>query len=318
MFYVSFKNKKYPIAAGQSVLDALLEQQEELNFFCKSGLCQSCIMEFCEGSPPSASQAGLSEAEKTLKKFLPCVCYPNEDITIKKTDTSIQKYSAIIKDKKVINNEFIILKLHKPKDYQFYPGQYLNIYKSEKLLRSYSIASLCDHTNEIELHIKHYLNGSISNWIFSEKSIGDTIELSSALGSCFYTADAQNKPLLLLGVSTGVAPLLGICRQAIFAKHTQPIIFIQGGATEKDLYAHEYLQELTQRHNQFNLYSCCLSNEYNSNILDFVDKNYANLENWKVYICGSPAFVKAAQELVFLMGAHSNDIHCDSFIFQNK
>ncbi|MGY3804700.1 2Fe-2S iron-sulfur cluster binding domain-containing protein [Pigmentibacter ruber] len=315
---IKFNSKNYNISPDQSVLDLLILNNEEVNYFCKSGLCQSCMMEFNEGTPPQKSQMGLSEADKLQKKFLPCLCFPEDDISIKKCNEENKKYPAKILAKEIINNEIIILKLKKPNNYSFYPGQYLNIYKDNKCLRSYSIASLCDEKNEIELHIKHFFQGEMSNWIFTHLKDGDEINISRALGNCFFTPEARNKPLLFLGVSTGVAPLLGICRQAISANHNEKIHFIQGGKNKNSLYADEFLHNLKLMHNNFSLFSCCLENNENNNILKYVEENYLNLENWKVYICGDPNFVDSAKELVFLQGAHSDDIHSDSFLFINK
>ncbi|WGL59999.1 2Fe-2S iron-sulfur cluster binding domain-containing protein [Pigmentibacter sp. JX0631] len=315
---VKFNSNNYQISPEQSVLDLLIQNNEDINYFCKSGLCQSCILEFNTGTPPQKSQIGLSEADKLQKKFLSCLCFPEEDISIKKCGEESKKYSTKILQKKLINNEVILLKLEKPKDYSFYPGQFLNIYKDTNCLRSYSIANLCDDKNEIELHIKHFLTGEMSNWIFNELNVGNEIYISQALGSCFFTSDALNKPMLFLGISTGVAPLLGICRQAIFQNHQKAIHFVQGGVNEKSLYANNFLNELKLIHNDFNLFSCCLNSAKNSNVLNFIEENYVDLENWKVYICGDSTFVKAAKELVFLQGANSQDIHSDSFLFKNN
>ncbi len=313
MIYVSYNGKNILIQPKQSVLDALLNNNEKINYSCKNGLCQSCIMEIENGNIPEISQKGLTSAEKMQDKFLPCICFPTENISIKKPNTTKNWFATEIISKQIINNEVIILKLKKPNAYHFHPGQYLNILKNDSCIRTYSIANLCDDSSEIELHIKLYPKGQMSYWLFHELTIGNTIQITEAIGTCFYTKAVENKPLLLLGVGTGVAPLIGISKQAISSRHNHPIHFVQAGANELSLYANDILSHLKTQTVHFNLHTCYLTHKENNNILDYVTKTFSSLENWAIYVCGQPQFVKEAKELTFLLGAHANDIHSDSF-----
>lgn len=315
MTYVTYKDKKIFIQPKQSVLDALLNNGEKINHFCKNGLCQNCIMEIEHGNIPEISQQGLTPAEKIQNKFLPCICFPREDLGIKQTNTIKKWFACEIINKNIIQNEFIILNIKKPVDYKFFPGQYLNILKNESCIRTYSIANLCETSNELELHIKVYPNGEMSYWIFHELTEGNTIHISNAMGNCFYMNEAKHKPLLLLGVGTGVAPLIGICRQAIFSNHNYPIHFIQAGANKNALYANDILNNLKKQSKHFNLHSCHLDHIENNNVLEYINKTFNNLENWEVYICGQPKFVNEAKEITFLLGADANAIHSDSFFY---
>lgn len=56
--------------------------------------------------------------------------------------------------------------------------------------------------------------------------------------------------MILAGTSTGLAPLLAIVRDALEKKHPGKIDLLHGGITEKDIYYHDYLIDLTKSHSK--------------------------------------------------------------------
>ncbi|WP_186648110.1 FAD-binding oxidoreductase [Fluviispira vulneris] len=318
MVAIIYNGNNYQLKEQQTVLDCLLENNESIPYFCKSGLCQSCTMEIEQGDIPLNSQLGLSEAEKMQAHFLPCLSKPTQDIFIKNCNDSKKKFECIVQEKIILATGIIILKIKHPLDYHFFPGQYVNIIKPTGEMRCYSIASLHSEICEIELHIKLYEQGKLTEWLFNEIHIGDSLFISEALGQCFYSKEAREKKLLLIGVGTGLAPLIGIARQALFENHLNEIHLIQGGLNKHSLYANQILCELSLNNKNFNVHTCILQDEDNpentNDICSYVEEYFPDLTNWKVYICGNNDFVNKTQELVFLSGADGANIHSDIFV----
>lgn len=67
---------------GETVLDACLRQGISMPFSCRDGACHACKQVAVTGDIPADAQRGLSDAEKEVGCFLPCVCVPSSDMRI--------------------------------------------------------------------------------------------------------------------------------------------------------------------------------------------------------------------------------------------
>lgn len=72
----------------QSVLDCLTAQGVTLHFSCRNGLCQTCMMQAISGHVPEKAKAWTNETLAAKNYFLPCVCYPQEDIEVALPDVA--------------------------------------------------------------------------------------------------------------------------------------------------------------------------------------------------------------------------------------
>src|SRR5262245_65974977 len=90
-----FEGKDYSLAEGESVLDCLLRHGVQVNSLCRSGSCQSCLLQSTAGAVPPAAQAGLKDSWKQQGYFLACICRPREDLVVARCDAAAP-YSAIV------------------------------------------------------------------------------------------------------------------------------------------------------------------------------------------------------------------------------
>src|ERR1019366_8347798 len=72
--------------------------------------------------------------------------------------------------------------------FDFRPGQFVNVTRSDGLARSYSLANTFDDTaaGDLRLHVRKMPDGKMSEWFHQQALVGDTIEVSGPLGDCFY------------------------------------------------------------------------------------------------------------------------------------
>lgn len=316
MSKITFDNKTYALANGQSVLERLLEAGHELPHSCKSGVCQTCKMQ-ADGAVPAKAQAGLKDTEKAQGFFLPCICYPTEPLQIRRPAQEQPRYHSLVRAKSRLNDEVIRLRLSLPETFHFHGGQYLTLWQDKMLGRSYSIASLPDD-GHVELHVRRVAGGKVSNWVHDTLSPGDTVELSAAIGNCFYTPDNPDRPLLLVGTSTGLAPLLGIMRTALAQGHGGPIHLLHGALHADSLYYREELASLAARHPQVTYQAFALDG--GDETLDRRPIETAALglsqsfSAWRCYLCGAPALVNGLRKRLFLAGAPLAQIYADAFL----
>lgn len=84
MTKIIYDDQRVDIFPEESVLDALIRLDKSPNFQCKKGVCQSCIMQLEAGKVPQRAKENLLFKYQEKGFFLACLCYPEEDIIIKK------------------------------------------------------------------------------------------------------------------------------------------------------------------------------------------------------------------------------------------
>ncbi|BCX88763.1 CDP-4-dehydro-6-deoxyglucose reductase, E3 [Methylomarinovum tepidoasis] len=310
-------DRVYHLDPGETVLDCLLRHQEEVDYGCRAGVCQSCLLQ-AEEPVPASAQTGLKDTLKRQRYFLACSYRPETDLHIR--IPARERFSTEVIAHHRLTPEIVRLRLAVPAAFSYRPGQYVNLFHQGQV-RSYSLASLPGEPF-LEFHIRRVPGGLFSTWIFEALHPGDTVQIGPALGECFYTPEAAEQPLLLIGTGSGLAPLYGILRDALEQGHREAIYLYHGSSTLSGLYLQEALQALACDYSQFH-YVPCLSRtpvpdgirHGRASALALAD--HPQLENWRIYLCGNPEMVRSAQRRCFLAGASMQAIHADPFLSAN-
>ncbi|MEE9253411.1 MAG: FAD-binding oxidoreductase [Pseudomonadales bacterium] len=200
----------------------------------------------------------------------------------------------------------------------YHPGQFLNLRRSDGVVRSYSIASVPRLLEPIELHIERQPGGRFSSWVFESLCAGEVVDFQGPNGSCFYVPGRPDTPMLLVGTGTGLAPLIGIARDALHDGHRGPIHLYHGSRSSAGLYLRDWLSREADRHSNLH-YVPCLSGKTAANGCragradDNALADFPDLTDWRVYLCGYPPMVHGMREKAYLAGASLGDIYADAF-----
>ena len=304
---------------GESVLNALLRKGVDVPYGCLTGVCQSCIMKTEHSVVPKAAQKGLREVQKQQGYFLSCCCKPTEPMVVSLSNQYKKEQTTVI-DKKMLTPNIVRLRVKKVICYR--PGQYMTLWKGSDTARSYSLASHPTQDDYIEFHIRIYQDGIFSPWAANELKVGDKIEIQGPMGDCFYTSTDKTQTLFLSGLGTGLAPLYGIARDALFRGHSGKIVMLVGAKTDKGLYYQKELADLQSQFTNFEVrYSVqeiqpefAATNSRESDIYATTKMLMPDFSNVKVYLCGAQSFVAKMRKQCFLSGANMGDIHSDIFL----
>jgi len=321
---ITYKNATYDCLDTETVLETLLRHKINVSYSCSIGICQSCLLKTSSNAIPERAQLGLNKALIQQNYFLPCVCKPAQDFEIIESKEHEIFLDSLVLEKNWLSKDICQLILERPDNLQYHPGQFINIRNDDLLTRSYSIAS-GPQSDRIELHIKHLQNGQMSNWLCSKLNPGDTIELQGANGVSYYDVATPQQNMLLVGTGTGLAPLLGIVRDALANNHQGDIHIYHGSRYCDGLYLIEMMRELEQTHANIHYYPCIsssnplLNNEkkipgcIHERADDYAIKNNQSLQNWKIYLTGHPTMVSKVKAKAYIAGALLTDIHVDPF-----
>ncbi len=316
---IRFEGQDYFCAEDETLLDSLARHGVMLPSSCKAGSCQTCLTRALKGTPPAAAQQGIKDTMAAQGYFLACMCKPVEDMEIGLASVS-PRYAAKVLAKDELNASVMRLRMDCPDGFSYRAGQFINLTRaSDDLTRSYSLASVPDD-DFLELQIKRVPDGRMSNWLFDEVGVGDEMAFFGPSGDSFYMAGNPERPLLLAGAGTGLAPLYGILRDALATGHSGPIHLFHASLATAGLYLIDELRALAGAHDNLYYTPCVLHGDapaggLQGNIVDIPARELGSLSGYGVYLCGDPPIVNALRQKTFLAGASMQDIHSDPFVF---
>jgi NAD(P)H-flavin reductase len=318
---IFYAGKFYDLENGETVLDGLSRRGLDLPHSCKSGICQSCLMQAVSGAIPEAAQTGLTSGYKKQNLFLACQCRPAEDMDIRLPGEAGLDVPVSIQSMEMLNHNVMRLVLKAAEEFSCEPGQYLSLINGQGVARSYSVANDPGKDGYIALHIRFIKDGKMSGWLENEAELGNALNIRGPAGNCFYTKeDSDDYPLVLAGTGTGLAPLFGILNRALEGRHKGDIHLYHGALRREDLYYVDELRALSERHDRFHYTPCVLNGREGTfykagNIEDIVMSALPeNKSQTRLFLCGAPEMVNSLKKKAFLSGLASKHIFADAFL----
>lgn len=313
-----FKNQSYTLAADESVLHCILRHGVDYPHSCQAGICQSCLIKARDGVIEPAWQEGLPDTLKAQGYFLSCLAKPTSHIDLDSPDVAECDAEARILGLERLTYNVIRLTLSVESPANWIPGQYLSFINSKQLIRSYSIANVPAQDGYIELHIKLYEHGAMSQWLRESAIVDMAVRLRGPFGKCYYhNPDKRPFAMLLAGTGTGLAPLIAIIKSALVQGHDGTITLVHGGRIDEDIYYTEELETLAALFENFHYAPCVLSSQGRYAEASVEQSMLTYLKEPKttqVYICGPEETSKKLKTGVFLAGVPSKNIFSDSFL----
>lgn len=312
----TFEFENHVIAAedGDTVLSALLRAGHTVENRCRAGACQACLLR--SSNPPKSAQNGIDETLSELGAFLSCQAKPSEIEKVERLDDSaIPTFCGELAETKLVSQDVLWVRLEVP-GFQGKPGRFVRLRHQSGVERPYSLAAPAwSDPNTVEFHVRLIPGGEMSS-ILANAGPGEQFEIVGPLGKCCYKGHPE-ATLLLIGSGTGLAPLYAIVTDALSKSHVGPIFLYHGAAVAEGLYYQDELRELAAKAPNFKYVPCADSGAAEEvrvgSPLDAALADHPEMDGYKVFLCGHPALVKAAQKKCFLWGASLADIAADAF-----
>jgi len=315
------QNRDIHSREAENVLDALLRQGINIPFSCRSGVCHVCVQQCKHGDISSVAQKGLAPSLVKEGYFLACQCTPMGDMHIAAPSGLFQ--TTLVHSKEMLSPYVCRILLEPPADFIYKAGQFINLRRPDGVTRSYSLASLPSEDYFLELHVQRQNGGIMSNWLIDDLKAGDGVDIQNAEGSCHYQSSAADYPLLLIGTGTGMAPLIGVVRDALYHHHQHEIHLYHGGRNTDRFYLHDQLRQLELAHSNFHYHECisgnssAVENAFAGRAHEVAFTRHQNVHHWKVYLAGLAEMVDSGTLLSAKHGAAPHDIHSDAFTLRD-
>lgn len=213
------------------------------------------------------------------------------------------------------------IELPETPNFIFKPGQFVTIdlpihEQRNKRWRSYSIASMPDGTNVIELLIVYLEGGAGTHYFFNEVKEGTELTLRGPHG-IFVLPEQLDKNLFLICTGTGIAPFRSM---AHYIHHHnvahQDVHLIFGCRTKQDLLYADEMQKLETEISGFKYHPTLSREDWEGN-KGYVHAIYEVLCEQRppaiFMLCGWRNMIDDAKQKIMAMGYDKKNIHLELY-----
>ena len=317
---------------NETVLDAALRDNRIFPYGCRNGVCGACKSTLVKGTVDYGDYEdfALPDDEKEQGKVLLCQAIPLEDIEIDVEEimigTSIQIKMLpcrVGRLEKVASDVVrVFLNLPKTQEFNFIPGQYIDIILKDGQRRSFSIANLPENSlNEgLELHIRLVTDGHFTPRVFDSMKERDLLRFEGPFGTYFLQSEPET-PVLMIAGGTGFSPVKGLFEQAMQRDPQQQVHLFWGARDEQDLYMDSLVREWSQTYSNLK-YTPVLSENSSQSwsgetgfVHEAVCRAYDDVSGYDVYASGPPIMVNSVRDSLGQRGLDPDRFFFDSFEF---
>jgi len=309
----------------ETILDAAL--REGLNFphSCKVGGCATCKCKLEKGKVRELTDAAyiLSAEDLDAGYILACQSIPKTDVqvSLNLANAAARQISGkIVAQNRLTENLVeIVIKLNEAMRFQ--PGQYgiLSIADNSDVARPYSFANLPrGEMNEVRFFIKTLEGGKLSNRLYFEDLIDQSVTVEGPLGD--FCLQANNKSALFIATGSGLAPILSILEEIRDKGEHKNAVLLFGAKTQEELYVLDEIKAIAGDWVESFTFVPTLSQELDNTdwqgrrghvtqiISDYVS------DDCEAYLCGSPVMVDDCERELKKLGVSGSQIYADRFL----
>ena len=321
--------KSFDVAAGETILAAARRAGLALPYSCLSGGCGSCKGQIIDGSvaypynPPEA----LSEAERAAGQALLCQAVPANDLRLAIREVEaiagipIRQLAVKVAAKLRLCEDVMELKLlpARRQDFNYLPGQYLDILLPEGKRRAFSIANAPSHGDTLDLHIRRVAGGGFTQYVFDELRLGQVLRIEAPLGT-FVPREGGDRPIVFMAGGTGFAPIKAIVEHLLERRTLRALHIYWGARHVSDLYLEDLCHQWQATHPNLR-YTPVLSeanalerNQYRSGpVHEAVLSDFPDLSRFDVYMSGPPPMIEAGRRAFVAANLPEDRLYYDSF-----
>lgn len=298
--------RRIAAAAGDNLLDALLAAGERVPWSCRSGQCQTCLVQARSEQVSVQAAANLDPERQRDGWLLSCQCSIQQDMDLHLHDPATDGLRAEVVASDYLADRILRLRVQPQKPLRYRPGQHLVLWVSDGIARPYSIASR-PGDRHLEFHIRLHERGAAST-VIEQLTPGSVIYLGAPAGHFHYDPDWQDRPLLMLAKGTGLAPLQAITREALDRGHASQIDLWHWSSQGK-CYLADDLEAWAAQHPRIALH-WHPSEAIDSDLRQLRLASRATM----ALVCGSPAFIEQVRKPLFLAGLPGRQIVDEAFL----
>lgn len=317
-----------PCAGDQTLLDACIQAGVPVPYNCRSGECGECMARLLSGAVrelPGADPAVFTDAHRARGDILTCMCFPRGDVTL---DVPLQSdapairpatFNAMVQRVERLTPTIWGVTVETPWPIAFHAGQCFEwVVPGIAPNRTYSAANRPGQ-DTLDFHVRVYPGGKIGHYV-SQLSAGHALQLTGPFGH-FGLSPNHWRPALCIAGGTGLAPILSALDAAFAAGDARPIRLLYGARAQDELYCQDVIRGWSRAHPTFT-FTPVLSDEPAGSgwagrrglVTRALAEDLGDVFGLEAYVCGPPAMIDAAVDVLEGAGMPREDIRADRFV----
>ncbi|AWB33045.1 NAD(P)H-flavin reductase [Orrella marina] len=316
---------EFESSADSPILDEASRSNITLPYSCKSGRCSTCKCKVLSGTTFALHpETGLTDQEKSAGWILSCVRSAQTDVALEVEELggvilpSVKTFPCRISHLERLAPDVLQVKLRLPPtaDFEFIPGQYVDLIGPNGVRRSYSLANSGMSGKVLELHVRAVNNGVMSDYLFNTAKINDLLRLNGPLGT-FFLRNTADLDLIFLATGTGIAPVKAILeslKDQSLEQQPRSVTVLWGGRSPQDLYLD--VANITQNITFWPVLSRAGTDWKGArgHVQQVLMNLDPDLTNTVVYACGSNVMIDSARGLLIKNGLPLRRFYSDAFV----
>ena len=323
---------EFECSEDESILSAALRQGIGLRYGCKHGGCGTCKAQITDGDVDveEASGFALMEFERDAGVALLCSAYPLEDIVIELENydeaeltsaRAIQEFNSRVHSAAPISPDIwrLLLEIETP-PFEFDAGQFIEVnVTGSQQWRAYSMANAPARGDQVELLIKHIPGGAFSTFMANTVKPGENLRLRGPYGQ--FKLNEGFAPIVMVAGGSGMAPILSMLRHLGEQRSERELVFYYGARTLEDLICDKEIAAATASLKSFTYIPVLSESPPNSGwdretglVTEVIERRANNLRGSEAYLCGPPAMIDAAIDVLKAKGMFGARIKYDKFV----
>jgi NAD(P)H-flavin reductase/ferredoxin len=313
----------------QTLLDSCIQNGIPARYNCRSGECGECIAALLGGEVyemPGADPAIFNDTHRSAGRLLLCMCFPRGDVRLNvpfaEDGPTIRPstINTIVESVERVTPTIHKVRVETPGPVEYRAGQCFEwVVPGIKPNRMYSAANR-PGDSVLDFHVRVYPGGKIGAYVSDSLSPGQNLELVGPFGH-FGLSASDWRPTICVAGGTGLAPIHAMLDEAFAHGDSRPIHFFYGARCQEELYCLDTLTNWAAKHGNFTFIPV-LSDEPNGSdwsgarglVTEAVAAQFQDAFGLEAYLCGPPAMIDAAVDVLEAAGFSDGDIHADRFV----
>jgi CDP-4-dehydro-6-deoxyglucose reductase len=320
--------RQFPVAAGETVLEAAQRAGVALPYSCRAGVCGSCKAILLRGrceyprNPPLALNADALAHHAVLL----CQAVPTSDLLLEAREvTSVEdiarrQLTMVVTEKWRLAADVIGLRLlPAPGERRLnrLPGQYIDVLLDDDRRRPFSIANGPQADGMVELHVRHVAGGGFTSWVSDSLKVGDRLRIEGPLGT-FVPREDSERPMLFMAGGTGFAPVKAIVEHFIALGTRRSIQVYWGARSAADLYLRPLAEHWERELPHLQFHAVVSDPEQAAGLRpglvhEAVLADQPDLSGHDLYMSGPPVMIDASHQRFLDAGLPEDRLYYDSF-----
>ncbi|WP_194788948.1 iron-sulfur-binding ferredoxin reductase [Pseudomonas sp. UFMG81] len=294
---------RFTVPPASNLLDALNDAGCAVPYSCRAGSCHACLVRCLDGVPDDAKPEALAADKREQGWRLACQCSVSSDLRLELFDPRRDGVPAKVSELDWFG-DVLRLRLRPERPFRYQAGQHLVLWR-EGVARPYSLASLPGEDDFLEFHLDCRRPGAFCDQA-RRLQVGDEVRLGELRGGALhYDPEWNDRPLWLLAVGTGIAPLMGVLREALRQGHQGPV---RVWHVDDTCYLEQTIVRLAV--GNIDLMFSCVSRSQWTTFLNDLQPPRQTI----ALVCGGPQRVQALTRRLLVAGLARRQVFADAFV----